>query len=138
MTNDSQNHLKGHLTKLALKHCLKKLNWLNVLKSSPELKAQVSFSDHNLSVVHHHCCRPCKLFNFFSRTLGQFQPNLAQSIFEFKFIQMKDHALFQGETITKEWKYIEEIKNLIQNHKANFNQTCYKASLGEEDSSLFR
>ena len=36
--------------------------------------------------------------------LGQFQPNLAQSIlwwWGFKFLQMKGHALFQGEIIRK-------------------------------------
>ena len=47
--------------------------------SSPEPKAQVCFSDQNLSVVHH--CR--KLFTFSSSSpepLNQFQPNLAQSI----------------------------------------------------------
>ena len=59
-----------------------------VFISSPELKAQVSFSDHLSSVV---CLsvRPsvrqsvCKLFTFsssFPEPLGQFQPNLAQSI----------------------------------------------------------
>ena len=45
--------------------------------------------------------------------LVEFQPNLAQSILGwrgFKFIQMKDPALFQGEIITKEQKYIDEIK----------------------------
>ena len=52
--------------------------------SSPELKAQVSFSDHLssggcLSV----CLSVCKLFTFSSSSpepLCQFQPNLAQSI----------------------------------------------------------
>ena len=56
--------------------------------SSPEPKAQVSFSDQNLSVVRRRrcrCrCRRCrKLFTFSSSSpepLGQFQPNLAQSI----------------------------------------------------------
>ena len=55
--------------------------------SSPEPKAQVSFSDQNLSTVRHRCCchcrRCCKLFTFSSSSpepLGQFQPNLAQSI----------------------------------------------------------
>ena len=56
------------------------------LFSSPEPKAQVSFSDQNLSVVRRRChsrrrCR--KLFKFSSSSpepLGQFQPNLAQSI----------------------------------------------------------
>ena len=47
--------------------------------SSPELKAQVSFSDRLLSV-----CPPVhKLFTFSSSSqepLGQFQPTLAQSI----------------------------------------------------------
>ena len=36
--------------------------------------------------------------------LGQFQPILAQSFLgwrEFKFVQMKDHAFFQWEKITK-------------------------------------
>ena len=55
--------------------------------SSPELKAQMSFSDKNLSVVHR-CCRHwrrhcSKLFTFSSsppKPLGQFQPNLAQII----------------------------------------------------------
>ena len=54
--------------------------------SSPEPKAQVSFSDQNLSVVRRRCrcrrrCR--KLFTFSSSSpepLGQFQQNLAQSI----------------------------------------------------------
>ena len=61
--------------------------------SSPEPKAQVSFSDQNLSVVCRRCrrrrcrrCRRCrKLFTFSSSSpepLGQFQPNLAQSIIE--------------------------------------------------------
>ena len=53
--------------------------------SSPEPKAQLSFSDQNLSVVRRRrCCRRCrKLFTFSSSSpepLGQFQPNLAQGI----------------------------------------------------------
>ena len=60
--------------------------------SSPELKAQVSFSDHLSSVVclsarpsvcPSVCLSFCKLFTFSSSSpepLGQFQPNLAQSI----------------------------------------------------------
>ena len=80
--------------------------------SSPEPKAQVSFSDQNLSVVRRRCCRCCrcrchKLFTFSSPSLeplSQFQLNLAQSILgwrEFKFVQMKAPVLFQGEIITK-------------------------------------
>ena len=62
------------------------------------------------------CLSVCKLFTFSSSSpepLGQFQPNLAQSILGwrgFKFVQMKGRALFQGEIITKQWKYIDEIK----------------------------
>ena len=76
--------------------------------SSPEPKAQVSFSDQNLSVVRRRRrrCRR-KLFTFLSSSpepLGQFQPNLAQSILGWrglKFVQMKGPAFFQGEIITK-------------------------------------
>ena len=54
------------------------------LFSSPELKAQVSFSDHLSSVVCLSVCLSiCKLFTFSSSSpelLGQFQPNLEQSI----------------------------------------------------------
>ena len=69
---------------------------------------QVSFSDRLSSLV---CLsvRPsvCKLFLFSTSSqepLGQFQPNLAQSILglrEFNIVQMKGPALFQGEIITK-------------------------------------
>ena len=71
---------------------------------SIELKAQVSFLI---------ACRPCVFNSFFIyfpssslEPLGLFQPNLAQSIprcykREFNFVQMKDHALFQGEIIPK-------------------------------------
>ena len=121
--------------------------WLYICTnlSSPEPKAQMSFSDWNLFVVRF-CCR--KLFTFASSSpepLGQFQPNMAQNklgywefnlfkrralsstynnkhwnffykffsrntapistklgtkhplVREFKFAQMKDPALFQGE-----------------------------------------
>ena len=83
--------------------------WSHSFFSSPESKAQVSFSDQNLSVVRRRCrCRRCrKLFTFSSSSqepLGQFQPNLAQSILGwrgFKFVQMKGHTLSQGEIIAK-------------------------------------
>ena len=85
----------------------------------------------------------CKLSTFLSSSqepLGQFQPNLAQSILVqrgFKFIRMKGHAIFQGRIITNLQKYIDEIlKNyLLKNHWAKFKQTWHKASLGEEDSN---
>ena len=43
-------------------------------------------------------------FSSFPEPLGQFQPIVAQSILgwrEFKFVQIKGHALFKGEIITK-------------------------------------
>ena len=54
--------------------------------SSPKWKTQVSYSDHNLSIVCQHCCCSCcyhhKLFTFlspFTGPNGQIQSNLAQS-----------------------------------------------------------
>ena len=85
--------------------------------SSPELKAQVSFSDQNLSVVCRHRCR--KLFTFSSSSpepLGQFQPNLSQSILGwrvFKFIQMKGQTLFGGEINTKLRNTLTNLINLL-------------------------
>ena len=66
---------------------------------SPESISQVSFSDHNLSVVRRRCSSH-KLFIFPSSStepLGQFQPHLTQSILEwwwFMFVQMKGHIPF--------------------------------------------
>ena len=101
--------------------------------SSPELRAQVSFSDHLSSASVHPsvCPSVCKLFTFSSSSpepLGQFQPNLAQSILRwrgFKFVHMKGPVLFKGEIIREQRKYIDEIKKnlLLQNHLANFNHT---------------
>ena len=52
---------------------------------------------------------------------------------------MKGPALLQGEIITKYWKYIDEIKNLLlQNHWANFNQTWNKAYLIEGNLGFFK
>ena len=88
------------------------LVWLTLIFSSPEPKAQVSFSDHNLSVVRRRRCSCCKFFTFSSYSpepLGKFQPNLVQSILGwqgFKFVQMKGSALYKGEIITKLRKYI--------------------------------
>ena len=67
------------------------------LLSSPEPKAQVGFSYQNWSVVR-------RLKNLSSQPLGQFKPNLAQSILGwrgFMLVQTKSHALLQGDTITK-------------------------------------
>ena len=55
----------------------------DVVFNSPGLKAQVGFSDHLSSVRLSVCLSVCKLFAFLTspEPMGQFQPNLAQSIF---------------------------------------------------------
>ena len=80
------------------------------ISSSPEPKAQVSFSDQNLSVVRRRfrCSRRRRILFIFSSSQepqGQFQSNLVQSILGwrgFRLIEMKGHALFQVEIIQKE------------------------------------
>ena len=65
---------------------LSKAYYFTDIFSLPDPKAQVNISDQDLSVVRRrHCWRRCcrKLFTFSSSSpepLGQFQPNLAQSI----------------------------------------------------------
>ena len=114
-----------------LAHLSWKLKWAFLITCRPS------------SVCSSVCLFICKLFTFPSSSpepLGQFQPNLAQTILGwrgFEFVQMEGSALFQGEIIANIhwWKF----KNfLLQNHWANFNQTYHKASLDEEDSSLFK
>ena len=112
--------------------------------SSPEPKAEASFSDHNLSVVRCRCRRWCcfchKLFTFSSsspKPLGQFQRNLAQCILRWRGLKFGP-VIFQMEIITNRKNTLSKLKSLLlQNHWANFNQTWHKASLGEGDSSFF-
>ena len=107
------------------------------------LKAQVSFSDHNLSVVRrfryrrrrsqHRRCR--KLFTFSSsspESQGIFHPNMAKSILGwmgFKFVQMKGLAFFQGE------KNYEMAKIYRRNSKLFFSRTTGQipSKLGTKD-----
>ena len=82
-----------------LAHLSQRLKWAFLIKICP------------LSAVgrcRRRCCCCCrKLFTFSSSSpgpLGQFQPNLAQSILgwrEFKYVQMKGPTVFQREIITK-------------------------------------
>ena len=121
-----------------------KLDYIMICKNMDfELKAQVSFSDQNLSVVGLRCRRSrcdVKLFTFSSSSqepLGQFKQNLAQSILGsrgVKFLQMKGHPFLQGEIITKQQNSLTKFKNLLlKNHLPNFNQTWRNASLGQGD-----
>ena len=84
--------------------------------SSPELKAQFSFSDQNLLVFRRCWCCCCKISTISSSSSkspdqfqpnlaqpDQFPPNLAQGIY-LKGVQvflMKGHALFSGEIVRK-------------------------------------
>ena len=67
-----------------------------------------------------------KLFTYSSslqQPLGQFQPNLIQSILVWRginFIKTKGHTFFQGEIITEKQKYIAD---KIQNSKIFFSRT---------------
>ena len=72
--------------------------------SSHERKAQVSFSDHNSSVVFVVVVNFSHFHLLLQNNWANFQPNLAQTSLKwrgFKFIQMKSPAFFHGETITK-------------------------------------
>ena len=81
--------------------------------SSPKPKAQVSFSDQNLSVVRRRCCcrrhrrrrRLCrKLFTFSSsspESLDKFQPNLVQIIQGCRKFKLEGSPFFLREIITK-------------------------------------
>jgi hypothetical protein len=77
------------------------------LFSSPELKAQVSFSDHRLSVVRLSVYPSVNfyIFDFFSRTTGPILTRLGTNHpwgRGIKFVQMKEITLLQGEIIAKE------------------------------------
>jgi hypothetical protein len=77
---------------------------------------------------------------FFSRTTGPILTRLNKNFVRgrgFTFALMKGVAHLQGEIIQKELKNTEFFfKNLLQAHWAKFNQTWFKISLGEGDSSL--
>ena len=84
--------------------------------SSPELKAQVSFSDTNFVVNFH-------FFIFFSRTTGPISTKLGKTRHPwekgFKFLYRQDHVLFKGDIIGKQRKCIHLTKFkilLVQNH----------------------
>ena len=95
------------------------------LISSPQQKAQVSFSNQNLSIVHCHCCCchrhcHCKLshsqvrFFLIACCLSSVYPSICPSVCPSFHIF---NFFYQG---------------------TNFNQTCHKASLHKGDSSLFK
>ena len=71
--------------------CYKKLEWAFLIACHMSVCPSVNFSH----------------FLFPPKPLGQFQPNLTQSILEwrgFKLVQMKGHTFIQGEVIMKQRK----------------------------------
>lgn len=97
------------------------------IMSSPELKDQVRF-------VCHPSVHKLYIFEIFSRTLGQFQPNFVQNILGWRtcmFVKIKGHALFQMEDKSELLKFCWSEKNLlIKNQLARKAATCVKAFSG--------
>ena len=96
-------HCRYFFFRIFLAHLSWKLKWAFLITCRPASVCPSVRPSVRPSV----CLSVCKLFTFSSSSsepLGQFQPNLAQSILGwrgFKFVQMKGPALFQGEIITK-------------------------------------
>ena len=148
-----QNAAEDGITKFKSKWHLKWNNFHSFFRffSSPELKAQVSFSDHLSSVVCPSVCLSvclsiCKLFTFSTSSpepLGQFQPNLAQSILwreGFNFLQMKGPRPFpRGDNyeIRKiHWWNLK--KSSSPEPLSKFQPILAQASLDDRDSSFFK
>ena len=80
------------------------------------------------------CC--CKLFTFSSSSpepLGQFQPNLAQSILRwngFKFVQMKDSPFFEGRQWWNSKNTLTNFKNLLFEPLHQFQPNLAQIILG--------
>ena len=117
-----------------------------VVFCSPELKAQVSFSDCLLFVIRLSVCLwTFPIFVFFSRSTGPISikdgtkhPSVKEVQFFFfpnegpcPFPRVDNSEI--AKILWQNWKNL-----LIQNHKANFNQTWHKASLGIWDSNFFK
>ena len=115
--------------------------------SSPEPKAQVTFSDQNVSVVRRRCCCRCRklfdMFIFFSRTTGPISTKPRTKPPWVKEIQVCSNEgsrpFPRGDNYTYSENTLTKFENLLlKNHRANFKQTWHKASLREGDLSLFK
>ena len=53
------------------------------------------------------------------------------------FVQMKDHALIQGEKLRNSKNMSRKFKTPFQNYRVNFNQILHEASFGEGDPGFF-
>jgi hypothetical protein len=105
--------------------------------SSPELKAQVSYSDHPLSVR----LSVCKLLHFLLQNHWvNFNQTWNKSSLETGIQVCSNEGQcpsLRGDN--SERNMHKNIKNLLfKNQWANFNQIWYKLSLDEGNSSLFK
>ena len=105
-------------------------------------KLNLSFSDHLLCVgclsVCPSVCRLFRLSTSYPEPLGQFQPNLAQTILGWRGFKFVHRPFPRGDfsrSVKLYWKYLKNL--LLQNHWANkyFIQTWHNAFLDEGDSS---
>ena len=100
---------------------------------SPELKTQASFSDRLLSVV---CLLTFNIFIFFSRTTGPISTKFGTKQPWEMGIQVCStewpRPFPRGENTLSNFKTL-----LLQNQRANFNQSWHKASLGLQIRIIF-
>ena len=121
------------------------LSILESIFSSPELKAQVSYSDHLLSVV---CLSVCLsvnfyIFDFFSRTVGPILTRLGTNHSLGEGIQVcsneGDCPSPRGDNSKRVKIHRIFLKNLLlQNQRPKFNQTWYESFLGKWNSKLLK
>ena len=140
------------------------MTWLMLYKSSqprfssPKPKAQVSFSDQNLSIVRHRCCLVVVVivvnYSHFHLLLQNHRANFNQawhraslgkgnsSLFKWRTQPRVDNYEKQKYIVEDNYEiaklYWRHWNNLLENHWTNFNQTWHKASLGKENSDLFK
>ena len=116
-----------------LAHMSRTLKWAFLIKFCP-LSVVV------VVVVVRNYWRCRQLFTFSSSSpepLGQFQPNLAQSILgrrEFKFFKWRVPSFSKGRQLRNSENTSAKLKNLLLQNQFQLNM----ASFGEGDSSLFK
>ena len=117
--------------------------WGYFIFSSPEPKAQVSFSYHNWSVVRPRC-RRCKFFTFSSflqNHWGNFNQTWHKTSFgegDSNFFKWRVLSFFKGRLSWNSKNTSMNLKNLLKNQWVNFSQTWHKVILGKGDSSLLK
>jgi hypothetical protein len=112
--------------------------------SSPEMKAQVSFSDHTCPSVRPTVWRLCAgLLHF--RLLQNHWANFNQSWLksslgkdDSEWCKWRTTPLIMIDNSKRIKIYWKSFKNLLQNHQANFTKTCYKLSLVKGNLQLYK